>query len=296
MTNNIKNEKGIVLFKGLVFKQPAKKNKKVITLDLDETIGSFSHLHILWNGIMRFFNKNGLSDSDKEEMFFQVFDLYPEFLRYDILHILAYLSKKQKENTVQLYLYTNNKCGYHWVELIVKYLQYKLHVPCIFNRTICAFKIGSRIIEPNRTTNNKTLYDFINCTKIGKNTQICFLDDAYHEEMIKDNIYYIQPKAYYHYLKISHIIERYFTSILFTKFENKTSMNNDSYKAFLIDWFSFNNADKYILSYESYNLVREKEISRKILYYIKEFLYFVPKHKTAKKRNMISNFTRKNIQ
>jgi hypothetical protein len=293
---NIKNEKDVVLFKGFVFKQPPKKNKKVITLDLDETIGSFSHLHILWNGIMRFYNKNGLSENDKEQLFFQLFDLYPEFLRYDILHILTYLCKKQKENVVQLYLYTNNKCGYHWVDMIVKYLQYKISVSSIFNRTICAFKIGSRIVEPDRSTNNKTYSDLINCTKIGKNTQICFLDDAYHEEMIKDNIYYIQPKVYYHFLKISHILSRYFGSPLFTLFERKTSMNNDSYKAFLIDWFSFNNADKYILSYENYDLEREKEISRKILYYIKEFLYFVPRTKTSKKRSMMSNFTRKKKQ
>jgi len=293
---NIKNEKDVVLFKGFVFKQPPKKNKKVITLDLDETIGSFSHLHILWNGIMRFYNKNGLSENDKEQLFFQLFDLYPEFLRYDILHILTYLCKKQKENVVQLYLYTNNKCGYHWVDMIVKYLQYKISVSSIFNRTICAFKIGSRIVEPDRSTNNKTYSDLINCTKIGKNTQICFLDDAYHEEMIKDNIYYIQPKVYYHCLKISHILSRYFGSPLFTLFERKTSMNNDSYKAFLIDWFSFNNADKYILSYENYDLEREKEISRKILYYIKEFLYFVPRTKTSKKRSMMSNFTRKKKQ
>lgn len=293
---NIKNEKDVVLFKGFVFKQPPKKNKKVITLDLDETIGSFSHLHILWNGIMRFYNKNGLSENDKEKLFFQLFDLYPEFLRYDILHILTYLCKKQKENVVQLYLYTNNKCGYHWVDMIVKYLQYKISVSSIFNRTICAFKIGSRIVEPDRSTNNKTYSDLINCTKIGKNTQICFLDDAYHEEMIKDNIYYIQPKVYYHCLKISHILSRYFGSPLFTLFERKTSMNNDSYKAFLIDWFSFNNADKYILSYENYDLEREKEISRKILYYIKEFLYFVPRTKTSKKRSMMSNFTRKKKQ
>ena len=293
---NIKNEKDVVLFKGFVFKQPPKKNKKVITLDLDETIGSFSHLHILWNGIMRFYNKNGLSENDKEQLFFQLFDLYPEFLRYDILHILTYLCKKQKENVVQLYLYTNNKCGYHWVDMIVKYLQYKISVSSIFNRTICAFKIGSRIIEPERSTNNKTWTDLINCTKIGKNTQICFLDDAYHEEMIKDNIYYIQPKVYYHCLKISHILSRYFGSPLFTLLERKTSMNNDSYRAFLIDWFSFNNADKYILSYENYDLEREKEISRKILYYIKEFLYFIPRTKTSKKRIMISNFTRKKKQ
>jgi len=287
-----KNEKDVNLFKGIIFKQTPKKQKKIITFDLDETIGSFAHLHILWKGIMRFSNKRG---EEKDQIFFKLFDLYPEFLRYDILHILTYLCKKQKENGIQLYLYTNNKCRRDWIELIVKYLQYKIKVVSIFNRTICAFKIGSRIIEPNRTTHNKTLVDLINCTKIGKNTQICFLDDSHHNEMIHDNIYYIQPRAYYHCLKLSHILSRYFGSTLFTQFEN-TSMTNDSYRAFLIDWFNFNNADKYILSQDAYNIEREIEVSRKILFYIRDFLYFTSKTKTTKRRNVISNFTRKKIQ
>lgn len=296
MINNLTNAMDIHIFKGNVYKQLPKKVKKIITLDLDETIGSFSHLHILWNGIMRFYNKTNLNRESKDTLFFSLFDLYPEFLRYDILHILNYLCKKQKEKTVQLYLYTNNKCGYNWVEMIVRYLQHKINVSQMFEKTICAFKIGSRIVEPNRTTKDKTLSDFINCTKIGKNTQICFLDDSYHEEMIKDNIYYIQPKAYYHCLKISHILTRYFNSNVFVTIERNTSMCDDNYKAFMIDWFNFNDADKYILTYSDYNLEREKEISRKILYYIKEFLYFIPRIKTSKRRTQIANFTRKKTQ
>jgi hypothetical protein len=289
---SIKNEKDINVYKGVIFKQAPKKQKKIITVDLDETLGSFSHLHILWKGIMRLSGKRG---DETLSIFFELFDLYPEFLRYDILHILKYLCKKKRENGIQLYLYTNNKCGREWIDLIVKYLQYKIKFDPIFNRTICAFKIGSRIIEPARTTNNKTLFDLVNCTKIGKNTQVCFLDDSYHNEMVKDSIYYIQPKAYYHCLKISHILSRYFNSTLFSQFEN-TSMTNDSYRAFLIDWFNFNNADKYILTYEPYNIEREMEVSRKILFYIRDFLYFTPKSRTSKKRNTVSNFTRKKIQ
>ena len=64
----------------------------------------------------------------------------------------------------------------------------------------------------------------------------------------------------------------------------------------MIDWFNFNEADKYILTYSDYNLEREKEISRKILYYIKEFLYFIPRIKTSKRRTQIANFTRKKTQ
>ena len=76
MINNLTNAIDIQVFKGNVYKQPpTKKAKKVITLDLDETIGSFSHLHILWNGIMRFYNKTNLNRESKDTMFFSLFDL-----------------------------------------------------------------------------------------------------------------------------------------------------------------------------------------------------------------------------
>ena len=56
---SIKNEKDINVYKGVIFKQAPKKQKKIITVDLDETLGSFSHLHILWKGIMRLSGKRG---------------------------------------------------------------------------------------------------------------------------------------------------------------------------------------------------------------------------------------------
>ena len=61
---------------GLVYERKhRRKVQKVVALDLDETIGSFSHLHILWNGI---------SKAQKIILYnlliiFQVFDLFPEF-------------------------------------------------------------------------------------------------------------------------------------------------------------------------------------------------------------------------
>ncbi len=60
----------IETFIGLVYeKKQRKKVPKVVALDLDETIGSFSHLHILWNGII----KNQLNkDFTSKDTFFKI--------------------------------------------------------------------------------------------------------------------------------------------------------------------------------------------------------------------------------
>ena len=55
--NAIKND-NIALYNGLIYEKKNNKNKKVVTFDLDDTIGSFSHLHILWKGVNRFIDKN----------------------------------------------------------------------------------------------------------------------------------------------------------------------------------------------------------------------------------------------
>ena len=78
---------------GLVYeKKHRRKVQKVVALDLDETIGSFSHLHILWNGIIKVQKNNSLQSIDH---FFQVFDLFPEFLRDYIFKILMFLYNKR---------------------------------------------------------------------------------------------------------------------------------------------------------------------------------------------------------
>ena len=52
----------IQTYVGVVYERKTRRKvQKVVALDLDETIGSFSHLHILWNGILRAQKNNSLS-------------------------------------------------------------------------------------------------------------------------------------------------------------------------------------------------------------------------------------------
>jgi hypothetical protein len=133
-----------------------RKLDKVLVFDLDETLGSFHQLVILWN----------LLDVNKNQNTFNILlDLYPEFMREGILKILKYIIKKKKKGECdKLYIYTNSVYSPEIPNLLTKYFQYKLkEETIIFDKVISAFKINNKIIETGRTTNNKTHDDFIQC-------------------------------------------------------------------------------------------------------------------------------------
>jgi hypothetical protein len=88
----------IHIYKGKSFMMSSKKNKiqseKVITFDLDETLGSFGELYILWQAITEYYKKVEKLH-DMNSIFYTLLDLYPEFLRHGILNILGYLYNKK---------------------------------------------------------------------------------------------------------------------------------------------------------------------------------------------------------
>ena len=63
---------GISVYRGRRFDNKQRRHaQKVIVLDLDDTLGSFAHLHILWMGIVKGVRKGGLD----KETFFRLFSL-----------------------------------------------------------------------------------------------------------------------------------------------------------------------------------------------------------------------------
>ena len=84
----------IQIHKGRGLKKNNQNNDgiKTIVFDLDETIGSFSELYILFKCIEYIKNELKLSifDNDKDFLF-QLLDLFPEFFRYGIHIIFPYL-------------------------------------------------------------------------------------------------------------------------------------------------------------------------------------------------------------
>jgi hypothetical protein len=273
----------IQIYKGDQFLSSISKpnKKKVIVFDLDETIGSFADLEILWNslGELDFFKKN-------QDSFNQLLDLYPEFLRYGILNILDFLHyKKTKGHCYKLFIYTNNKFPRIWTSMIIRYLEQKHSTSGLFDQLICAFKINDVIIEPNRTSTAKTHSDLIRCSLLPKTSEICFIDDKYFEGMDSGRVYYIQPKPYFHMMLTSDIISRICKSKLASSFDNEVL------KKYLSDKFSVVNTT----AKSADEIAIDRTVSQKIMFHIQEFFHLTTvSNKTQKLRKYsIGKFTRR---
>lgn len=194
--------------------------KKAVVFDLDETVGSFSDLYDIWTNIYSIDIEKTIDELTlvQKQVFFHLLDLFPEFLRPGIISIFQSIVERiQKEQCHKICIYTNNQCqAKYWVSLIISYLDSKLGVsigsPSWFSPPICAFKIGERIIEPRRTTNDKTYSDLVKCFTLPPNVEICFLDDTLYTRMKIPRVFYIHPPAYSHELSKTEIFSRFRSS------------------------------------------------------------------------------------
>ena len=268
---------------------------KTFVFDLDETIGSFSELYILFKCIeyIKTDLKLSIFDNDKE-LLFALLDLFPEFFRYGISIIFQYLYEKKKiSNDIFVYIYTNNSCiPISWTTIIVKYMEEKFGVDNLFDNIIRAFKIGNQVVEYNRTTATKTYKDLIRCVHIPVNTELCFIDNVDYPKMKHRHVYYIQPKPYYHYVNRNEIIERFINSQSGNLLQ---SLIQDKLENIVLNYYNKNDyiLHEYVKTKEEFDM--DILISKKIMYHIKNFFYMkIRKLKTKKKRTSINfNQTRK---
>ena len=169
------------------------KNRKIVVFDLDQTLGDFGQLSVLWYGLQQY-----LKPRLREPHFYTLLDIFPEFLRPNILNVLTYLKeKKDSGECYKVLIYTNNNGEKSWPLMIKRYLEYKID-DRLFDRTIAAYKARGKQIEPLRTTYDKTVADLQRCARLPQNVDICFVDDLEHHKMKQNNIFYIQIPAYHH--------------------------------------------------------------------------------------------------
>jgi hypothetical protein len=286
---------------------------KVIVLDLDETIGHFTDLYHLWNILKVHYNiddpspkiKSGRNSEMKNTqimkqlIFNELLDLYPEFLRTNIISMLEFLHMKIKNGECRkLFIYTNNQCIFpEWICLIISYLNYCLNAETsIFDKPVCAFKIKNTLIEKKRTTHKKTHDDLIRCTLIPKNAEICFVDDKEHAHMKCDKIYYIQPPPYYHSLTKKEIIKRFANSNLYLL---KLKQYNNASIIPLLDQNihvhgHYSNVDVFEDMTDALMEQHNIDVSRKMFYYIREFFFLALKRcKTKKNMFHLGKYTKK---
>lgn len=195
---------------------------KVVVFDLDETLGYFTQLGSLWNSLL--FSSD--RDFEDPKTFEALLDLYPEYLRPNILQILHYLNEKKKQSHLhQILLYTNNQGPKAWAQALTKYFETKLQSG-LFDKLIAAFKVNGQQVELGRTTHEKTYEDLIRCTQLPRNTEFFFLDDVYHPQMCHDNVYYINIQPYVHMLPVEELVNRFSNSLLGKAYFQKYGTEN----------------------------------------------------------------------
>lgn len=115
-------------------------NSKIVVFDLDETMGYFMELGMFWESLKAYIKHKQLKHSIDQELFNKVLDLYPEFLRPNIINILNYLKKKKEKNHChKLLIYTNNQGPVEWANYIMKYFEKKTNYS-IFDKIIPTLK------------------------------------------------------------------------------------------------------------------------------------------------------------
>jgi hypothetical protein len=226
---------------------------KIIVFDLDETLGYFTQLGIFWDAIK---NINNLIIN--QSLFNKIFDLYPEFMRPNIINILKYLkNQKETSNCKKILIYTNNQAPKEWAYYIKNYFEEKINYN-LFEQLIGAFKVNGQKVEICRSTNSKNLKDLIKCTKINENSKICFIDDSYYPDMINENIYYINLKPYIYNLPFNLLVNRFINS----KIIELNDKDKGKIKDYLLDFM--NNYNYIYIKKTNIEYSVDKALSKKL--------------------------------
>jgi len=162
----------------------------------------------------------------------------------------------------------------------------------LFDNIIAAFKVNGKHVELCRTTYNKTIKDFIRCSKIPNNTQICYIDDLYHPNMIHENIYYIKVKPYQYDLSIDVMIHRFISNNIFkTIFKNK--LNTTDFTAIMQQAMVKYNFIYIKKDDNEYNV--DKIITKKLMILIQKFFNTYDLHNDRNKASD-ARHTKKNTK
>jgi hypothetical protein len=250
---------------------------KIVVFDLDETLGYFVEFGIFWDCLIRYLAEyeNNYETVD-QHTFNNILELYPEFLRPNIINILSYLKHKKTSRCCHgMMIYTNNQAPKEWAHNIISYFESKINYK-LFDQIISAFKINGQKIEICRTTHDKTYHDLIKCTKLPPNAEICFLDDNYFPKMSNENVFYINIKPYVHDLSFNELLSRFtnsgsYTTLISKKTDFKKHMNN---------YFKEYNFQTLQKSDEENNI--DKILSKQIMVHLHEFFNKSSKNKTRK--------------
>lgn len=182
-----------------------KSDKIYIVFDMDETIGQFGQLYFFIRAISKYNKKTFMMS----EMLYLI-SKYTKYFRPYMFNIFNILKKDKIKYSkkLQVIIYSNNKIGKQWIDLMCKYIEYKLKFK-LFDDVIGPYNVNNKIEDERRSTNSKTFSDFSNITSSTKDTPIMFMDNNFFKEMNKENIFYLLVEPYEYQYTIDDIIDIY---------------------------------------------------------------------------------------
>lgn len=179
---------------------------RIVVFDMDETLGTFFHLSVFLKALTTLFP---YLDYDAE--FNKTMNLFSILHRPYIKDILRYVCKARRNGNIsRIILYTNNRGDPSWARRITGYFENVLKCK-IFDDIIFAYMVNGKIIDGRRTTNDKTITDLRRCSRIANTTQICFIDDQYHEDMNHPNVTYIKVPPYNYSIGYHEMVTLYYS-------------------------------------------------------------------------------------
>lgn len=197
---------------------------KIILFDLDETLGYFSQLYILWKAIINL-SKTKLSVTD----FYILSDIFHFYYHPEIINILNYLHKQN----IKPFIFTNNQALFWWPKLISFYLNHKISILHnkkinLFQDVIGAYTINGHYNDKRRTSNSKKYNDIKNILDLNTKcitNKILFIDDQEHIEMRNSNVEYIKVPQYITVLPAKTIVNLFLHSTYGKQFIIKNKIN-----------------------------------------------------------------------
>jgi hypothetical protein len=177
--------------------------------DLDHTIGYFKQFVQILNHM----------DIDKiHDSYFNMFDLFPEYFRPNIFHLFEYLILKRKERKINsIILYTNNNNDI-FINKVIEYINHKIGDKL--------FDIIITTTHPLRTNKYKDYSELIICGNLDSDTNICFIDDKKHVNMICKNVFYVRCEPYAFNINVNEIYNRCNVKLLNDKSKYMLNLNN----------------------------------------------------------------------
>ena len=174
---------------------------KYVIFDLDETLGYFTELSIIWGCLQTVYNVSGQNMFNK---LCQVFEI--EYFRPGIFKVFKFL--KKNSNNVRVVLYTNNTGEVEWLKMILKYMEMRAGITNLFYAIVPGYKHTDPKGPYARTSFEKTYQEIIRCASIPSTAKVIFFDDLYHSKMNNPLLTYNRVKPYFHPLRPSFIIHK----------------------------------------------------------------------------------------